>query len=452
MQVQSPRILGRVFTPAKVASALATVTLRGLDGERVCVLDPACGGGALLAAAAQVLGARAELEGWDKDRASLEEARATLHGARSRPTLRRRDALFEGRGTFDAVIANPPWVSFSGRESVAIAPALRKRLRARFASFRGWPSLQGPFLERAFELVRPGGRIGFVLPRQVLELDRYAPLRALVSERGRLVAVNDLGEDVFPGVCEPAATVVWERPLSTVPAAGPGDDARIECRPELPRWALRALDRLARWPRFPRELVSDPGVHTGNAAEHVLSGRARRGFVPCREGKDVNAFALSAPRIFVAREPDLAEPLYARVRAEERYRETTILVRQTANRPIAARHEPWAYFRNSALAVRSGPFAPELLLALLNSRLFALAHRAGFADARQRAFPQVKVGALATLPFTPQAPPALFRLVRRREEGAPEDAELERAVCALFGLDDETVRPLLDWLPAERTP
>src|SRR5207249_2438433 len=133
----------------------------------------------------------------------------------------------------------------------------------------------------------------------------------------------------------------------------------------------------------------------------------------------------------------------ARVRPEERYRETALLVRQTANRPIAARHSPWAYFRNSALAVRSASFAPELLLALLNSRLLALAHRTRTADARQRSFPQVKVAALAALPFVESAPPELVRLVRRRERGAPVDAEIERRVGELFGLGEDTVRPLL---------
>ncbi len=436
MQVLAPRLLGRVFTPAPVARRLARRTLAGLDGE-LHVLDPACGEGALLAAAREEAGERVALEGWDKDARTLARARAALPDAR----LVRRDALASrSRGRFDAVLANPPWVSFSGREHVAIPPAEKARLRERFESFAGWPSLQGPFLERALDLVRPGGRVGFVLPRQVLELERYAPLRRVVAAKARVLEVEDLGESVFEGVCEPAATVVLE-----AGEGAPGASWRAPL--PLARWAARTLERLARFPRFPRELVSDPGVHTGNAARVVLSEKKRRGFVPCREGKDVHPFSLGAPRIFVARSPELEPPLYARVAAASRYAQVDILVRQTADRPIAARHEPRAHFRNSALAVTGGPFALELLLALLNSRLFALAHRAGQADARQRAFPQVKVGAIAALPFVPRAPGTLVALVRLRERGAPVEAALERAVCRLFGIDDDALSALLRWSP-----
>jgi len=443
VQVHAPRIFGRFFTPGEVALALAERTLEGLEGP-VSVLDPACGQGALLVAAARKLGPSARLEGWEKDPKTLHRAKAALHEAGVDATLVRRDALLEDApGVFDAVIANPPWVSFSGRENVAISPTLRAHLRARFESFRGWPQLQGPFLERALELVRPGGRIGFVLPRQVLELEKYAPVRAIVRARAVILEVRDLGEDVFPGVCEPVTTVVLEALASSV-AAG---SEPIACRSELPRWAHRALDRLERFPRFPRELLSDPGVHTGNAASAILSRKPRKGFAPCREGKDVSRYALDAPRIFVEEAPRLRKPLYARVRSRERYQEAAIVVRQTANRPIAARHSPAAHFRNSVLAVSAGELPVELLLALLNSRLFALAHRSRFADARQRAFPQVKIGALAQLPFVPRASAELFRLVRRRERGAREEAPLERAVCALFGVDDDATRALLGWLP-----
>ncbi len=414
----------------------------------VRVLDPACGEGALLLAAAGVLGERARLEGWEKDRSALREARRGLLARRIKARIVHRDALASERpGEYDAILANPPWVSFSGRESVAIDARERARLRERFETFRGWPQLQGPFLERALGLVREGGRVGFVLPRQVLELERYAPIRAVVREQARVLEVRDLGEDVFEGVCEPAATIVLEKQSRREPPAA-GEPLEGAGAP-LPRWALRALARLERFQRFPRELLSDPGVHTGNAAKLVLAAEPRAGFVPCREGKDVLRYELLPPRLHVWREPRLEAPLYARVRPLERYRETAIVVRQTANRPIAARHAPWAHFRNSVLAVRCGPYPPELLLALLNSRLLALAHRARFADARQRAFPQVKIGALARLPFAPRASEALVRLVRLRERGAPVEPAIERAVAAIFGLgEDETLVPaLFEWLP-----
>jgi hypothetical protein len=467
------RILGRRDTPAPVARALARRTLAGLRGASLSVLDPSCGAGPLLEAAAVATKGRAELTGIDKDPVALDEARAALGDAGLEAILIAADALEgsaadllellgrPGGGGFDAVLANPPWVSFSGREAVRLSKRVRASLRARFESFGRWPALQGPFLERALELVRPGGRVGFVLPRQVLDLDGYAPLRRVATGRARLLEVRDLGEDVFEGVCEPTATVVLERaddPLVTESSPAPWLPSTLARRSSLPSWAARTLARLARFPRFPRELLSDPGVHTGNAADIIIRDEPARGFVPCREGREVRPFELALPRRFVAARPELARPLYARVAPLERFLEASVLVRQTADRPIAARHEPRAAFRNSALAVRAPEgFPVEVVLALLNSRAFALDHRARTADARQRSFPQVKVSALAALAFPARLPErareAIVALVHRRElvPGPAEvrrlERELERAVAGLFGIDADAVSALGEFFP-----
>ncbi|MBI3723964.1 N-6 DNA methylase [bacterium] len=473
MSTLASPILGRVETPPDVARELARAALAGLAGDPLRVLDPACGAGALLLAAsraARELGKGVRLSGLEKDPLALADARETLGREGVRATLRSGDALerWSGRAErhpvgFDAILANPPWVSFSGRERVAISPRERERLRGRFESFRGWPSLQGPFLELALDLVRPGGRVGFVLPRAALELARYGVLRRVATARARVLSVRDLGEFVFPGVCQPAATVVLERALEgEAPRSSAGDDPWLPASPleghesALPRWALLCLSRLARFPRLPREIVSDPGVHTGNAASLVLSSEPGPGSVPCREGKDIRAFALALPRLHVSERPSLEPPLYATVRPAPRYREAAVLVRQTADRPIAARHEPWAFFRNSALALARGEAPVEVTLALLNSRLLALAHRARCADARQRAFPQVKVSALASLPFPAFLPgrkqEEIASLARRRERipgRAPFELEvqLERAACSAFGLGPDSARALVGWLP-----
>ena len=82
-----------------------------------------------------------------------------------------------GRGGFDAFVGNPPWVSYAGRASQPLAPALR-RVYDGFAAFRGYKNLQGLFVERAARLLKPGGRLGFVLPSSMSELAGYAPTRA----------------------------------------------------------------------------------------------------------------------------------------------------------------------------------------------------------------------------------------------------------------------------------
>src|SRR5690606_1935516 len=78
-----------------------------------------------------------------------------------------------------------------------------------------------------------------------------------------------------------------------------------------------------------------------------------------------------------------------------------VVVRQTAAFTIAARHEG-AAFRNSLIAAFSTEAADTtLLLGLLNSALFRALHLSRQRDARQAAFPQVKLSHLRSLPCPP---------------------------------------------------
>lgn len=73
-------------------------------------------------------------------------------------------------GGFDVVIGNPPWV-----RAERLSPELRRTLAERFdwwrplssRGFRHPPDLAVAFLQRAFELTKPNGAVGFLLPSKV---------------------------------------------------------------------------------------------------------------------------------------------------------------------------------------------------------------------------------------------------------------------------------------------
>jgi hypothetical protein len=141
-------------------------------------------------------------------------------------------------------------------------------------------------------------------------------------------------------------------------------------------------------------------VHTGNSARLVVHDEPGPGRAPVREGRHVHPFALDAPDRWLTVEPDLPEGHYCRIGPASAYAGTRILLRQTADRPIAARHTSPTYFRNSVLACEGIEGADDrALVALLNSSPVAFCHRHSQADSRQRSFPQVKVGHLASLPI-----------------------------------------------------
>jgi len=169
---------GAWFTPLDLAAATARHALRGLDMTRPNVCDPAVGGGAFLHAARRHV-PDAHLTGVDVDEHAVQLARELLGEANV--DLRVGDGLTELEpGTFDCVLTNPPW------ETLQSAPGSDERvaaLRPRFEhQGRGKLFTYRLFVERAVQLLRPGGRLGMLVPAS-LWFDRDAePLRRLLLD------------------------------------------------------------------------------------------------------------------------------------------------------------------------------------------------------------------------------------------------------------------------------
>jgi hypothetical protein len=214
-------------------------------------------------------------------------------------------------------------------------------------------------------------------------------------------------------------------------------------------------------------------VHTGNVGTLIISqGLARPRRAAIREGKEIAAYSCGPPRQSQLLNATLRRHQYCRIGPHQRYVATPILLRQTAERLIAARHAPPAYFRNSLLACYGLPGVPrEVLLAVLNSGLIGLWYYHHVPDARQRAFPQVKVGHLQSLPcFDPgcltvrtdvdgdDLGARLSAWVRRMESlpaGEPRARQylalqIERLVLRLYALPPSLARETCRWCPRPR--
>jgi hypothetical protein len=385
-----------------------------------------------------------------------------LHGLELRPELAQRarerlggaaevscaDALDPATtwapGTW--IVANPPWVSYSGREGVARSRPARTAFRQRWASAAGWPTLQGAFLERiAAHVAEHGTGARVLVPAALLELAGYGPLRAAVSGRCSVAAPEHLGEGAFEGVVG-AAAILTLAPGGSRAAEEPWGASR---EPEL-------VAALARHPRLPDGTFADPGVHTGNAAKELIVRADEPGLPGVREGRCLAPYRLGPPRARLRTGLEHTPARRFRIGPLEHYTAFPVLLRQTADRPLAARHKQPTYFRNSLLAAREVPgLDPGYVVAVLNGPVACAWHRARFADARQRSFPQVKVSHLAQQPFPivhrDQDPHGHDEIARRARalEATPADLngaaerELGRLVLAAFGLDRDLEARLL---------
>ena len=132
--------LGVRFTPGPLADRVAEQLIAHVGPSAgVRVLDPACGEGELLLAIWRALGPSGEIAAEDRfgieiDPEKARRARERLveeiggeAGSAAAGNVRTADGLDPAADWPEAthVLANPPWVSLSGRQSARIPEALR---------------------------------------------------------------------------------------------------------------------------------------------------------------------------------------------------------------------------------------------------------------------------------------------------------------------------------------
>lgn len=171
------------------------------------MLEPACGEAEFLLAAGDRLHElgvlpfdASRLHGVELHAASADAARGLMDQAGYAADVRAGDFFAaELAPEFDAVIGNPPYVRYQGFTGEARARAQEAALRAG-VRLSGLASSWAAFTVRAATLLRPGGRLGLVLPAELLTVNYAAPVRRFLLERFRDVRLVMFDERVFPGV------------------------------------------------------------------------------------------------------------------------------------------------------------------------------------------------------------------------------------------------------------
>lgn len=503
---------GSFYTPRELTQPVVRAALQRLDAELVTapaesradrvfcmrVCDPAMGAGAFLIEVLSALTARAKLPGSAESRTRRAVVERTIYGVDKDPLtvavaefavwwecvddppawellaqrLRAGDALTDDerfawpaafpeivplRG-FDLIIGNPPWVAYAGRATQPLDRERRLAYARSYRAFRGFPTLHALFVERAARLA-PTGTVALVLPSAVSDLSGYASVRRVLTERHvPREPMLEFGQDAFTAVTQPCFALIAD----PSPEATSSDRQwRLEerSRSGLDAEALVVppiLGAIADRPPLPRELFGELGFQTSRFATTALLQRGPEPvppFVyPLLEGRDVHEFRVGAPRLFLDSDPARLEQAGCRLRPAEVYRGVAFVVRQTAQMPIAALHSG-APFRNSLLAGFAHPeFPPRLMVGLLNSSLYRAIHVSLRRDARQAAFPQVKIAHLRALPRPPHNDEHWQRIMLLTDEitllgmNAQRRLDLDKLVFSLFDMNEQDERATLVFL------
>ncbi|GAB2981843.1 HsdM family class I SAM-dependent methyltransferase [Nocardioides montaniterrae] len=181
---------GAFYTPPDLVGWVLDHALPAGGGR---VLDPACGTGHFLVAAAERLGARA-VWGSDLDESAVAIARQrlraldpTLTEAELRNRVRYADGLTAWAGeTFDAVVGNPPFLG-----------QLRRATAGASGGIAAYTDTSAAFLHASLSLARDGGVVALVQPLSVLAARDAGPVRAAVARAGDVESFWCSAEPVF---------------------------------------------------------------------------------------------------------------------------------------------------------------------------------------------------------------------------------------------------------------
>ena len=264
-EAPSRKDLGSYYTPPAVLGTLVSWATRGdLSGS---VLDPSCGDGRFLAGLEDAVGV-------DVDPAAAAEASRCVNAK-----IITEDFFVwapDANRQFAAAVGNPPFIRYQ-RFSGRTRQRALEYCAAQGVKLSGLCSSWAPFVVGASSLLKPGGRLAFVVPAEIGHAV-YAQkvVRYLLRSFGR-VEVIAVREKLFPDLSEDC----W-----LLRASGFGDcsDAihfvRLDSLPsEEGSWAFESVsvDELGRWGFRLRALLVPSSIRTAYLDIAVHSAASRLG-------------------------------------------------------------------------------------------------------------------------------------------------------------------------------
>jgi len=192
---------GAFFTPEPIASFVVDWAIRSADDS---VLEPSCGEAAFLTHAVTRLAdlnsglpVPPRVDGVEIHGASADEARRLVREAGGDPQIITNDFfLVAPTGSYSAVIGNPPYIRYQDFSGEA-------RTRSREAALKAGVNLSGlasswaAFTVHSALMLRKGGRMGLVIPAELLSVNYAGEVRKFLMERFAKVDLVLFTERVF---------------------------------------------------------------------------------------------------------------------------------------------------------------------------------------------------------------------------------------------------------------
>lgn len=301
---------GAFFTPEPVARYVTDWAIRTTSDR---VLEPSCGEASFLLAAVDRFAALRDPNALDLQPGHLDGVELHADSARAAVELLAAAGVdaridvgdffcFEPTGSYDVVIGNPPYIRYQDFSGEARARSREAALRAGVALTR-LASSWAAFTVHSALFLRPGGRMGLVLPAELLSVNYAAEVRRFLLESFERVELVMFTERVFPGVLEDVVLL-----LADGYRKGPTDHATI--RHAQNAAALARLDTVSRsWRPARAGDKWTPSLLPDEALGAYSELNAGGGFVPLELWGDTTLGMVTGNNRWFCLSPDRAAEL-----------------------------------------------------------------------------------------------------------------------------------------------
>jgi hypothetical protein len=317
-------------------------------------------------------------------------------------------------GGFSAVIGNPPYVLMQN----AGLPAQELYLAEHYHSARYKIDTYHVFMERAIELLRDGGRLGFITPSSFL-LNRHAmTLRELLLDEAQCEAMHVNLYQVFTGASVDTTVSIWRKgkpkrneTTQVSLAESPGSEQVMPAVKQSDWKSTRRSSFLVLLSGEMGNLVrtmetgSVPlgdfatayfGIQTWGRDEFVSEKHREDPWRPALDGANINRYSLSPPIEYVCTKDGAIKS----GGDLDVYEHERIGVRQIGRSPIATLLPGGWYSLNTIYNVyftKQTDYDLRFILALFNSKALAEYWRVVNSDLKPT-FPKIKKDALLEIP------------------------------------------------------
>ncbi len=360
---------------------------------------------------------------------------------------------------FDVILANPPYLPLED-----LTPNERSNLRAKFPYFRRKFDTSVPFLLLGLELLRKDGSLAYIIPQTWQTGENYDSFRRHLFQNYGLVQVINLPFDVFEDPFVDTGIVVMRaKPVSQFELCQ-YDKKEVLTELNTPAFQLVEMkDVIGPEYKIPLDDFTSSIIHRAwaNGRFEMLGvltkstqGLARSSFPPSSDDEGAMLFPFLAKAKSQKYTVDKVEVYQTDMRNHGKLIEYYDAIPRVLVRRIIGRDDRLSVAYCDERLVTSkdtNPFIPtdvrisgKYLVGIMASRLFSYLYTHSSAIAQKDDFRQTTLGELRKLPIPlPSEHDKLHLedLVTRRMAGdGSAEAEIDRVVYGLYGLNEEEVK------------